>query len=167
MACARAPTLHKWLHHASNNLDREALSAALNAVDARHLQQALADALIQALELRRAAKNRRIDVDDEATFRIEAELLPLQVAKAGGQQPGARPPGGWAGRWILTAGLGGMGGAQPLAATFAGAVSLNIECQQSSIDFRLRSRYLDEQAADIDDALARIKTYKTEKKAVS
>ncbi|MBP0533097.1 urocanate hydratase, partial [Mycobacterium tuberculosis] len=48
-----------------------------------------------------------------------------------------------AGKWILTAGLGGMGGAQPLAATLAGAVSLNIECQQSSIDFRLRTRYLD------------------------
>ena len=71
------------------------------------------------------------------------------------------------GKWILTAGLGGMGGAQPLAATFAGAVSLNIECQQSSIDFRLRSRYLDEQASDIDDALARIKKYTAEKKAVS
>ena len=47
-----------------------------------------------------------------------------------------------------------MGGAQPLAATFAGAVSLNIECQQSSIDFRLRTRYLDKQARDLDDALA-------------
>ena len=56
------------------------------------------------------------------------------------------------GRWILTAGLGGMGGAQPLAATFAGAVSLNIECQQSSIDFRLRTRYVDKQARDIDHA---------------
>ena len=54
--------------------------------------------------------------------------------------------GSLAGRWILTAGLGGMGGAQPLAATFAGACSLNIECQQSRIDFRLRTRYLDEQA---------------------
>jgi urocanate hydratase len=72
-----------------------------------------------------------------------------------------------AGRWILTAGLGGMGGAQPLAATFAGACSLNIECQQSRIDFRLRSRYLDEQAKDLDDALARIKRYTGEKKAVS
>ena len=51
-----------------------------------------------------------------------------------------------AGKWILTAGLGGMGGAQPLAATLAGAVSLNIECQQSSIDFRLRTRYVDKQA---------------------
>ena len=50
------------------------------------------------------------------------------------------------GRWVLTAGLGGMGGAQPLAATLAGACSLNIECQQSRIDFRLRTRYVDEQA---------------------
>ena len=63
------------------------------------------------------------------------------------------------GRWILTAGLGGMGGAQPLAASFAGACSLHIECQQSRIDFRLRSRYVDEQAADLDDALARIAAY--------
>jgi urocanate hydratase len=75
--------------------------------------------------------------------------------------------GDMAGRWILTAGLGGMGGAQPLAATFAGACSLNIECQQSRIDFRLRSRYLDEQAKDLDDALARITRYTGEKKAIS
>ena len=75
--------------------------------------------------------------------------------------------GDLAGRWFLTAGLGGMGGAQPLAATFAGASSLNIECQQSSIDFRLRSRYLDEQATDLDDALARIAKYTAQKKAVS
>jgi urocanate hydratase len=60
------------------------------------------------------------------------------------------------GRWILTAGLGGMGGAQPLAASLAGACSLNIECQQSRIDMRLRTRYVDEQARDLDDALARI-----------
>ena len=84
-------------------------------------------------------------------------------AEAGRQHFG----GDMVGRWILTAGLGGMGGAQPLAATFAGAVSLNIECQQSSIDFRLRSRYLDEQASDIDDALARVKKYTADKKAVS
>ena len=64
-----------------------------------------------------------------------------------------------AGRWILTAGLGGMGGAQPLAATFAGFCSLNIECQQSRIDFRLKTRYVDEQARDLDDALARIAKY--------
>ncbi|MDE3073503.1 MAG: urocanate hydratase [Pseudomonadota bacterium] len=63
------------------------------------------------------------------------------------------------GRWILTAGLGGMGGAQPLAATLAGACSLNIECQQKSIDFRLKTRYVDEQASDLDDALARIAKY--------
>jgi urocanate hydratase len=75
--------------------------------------------------------------------------------------------GDLAGRWILTAGLGGMGGAQPLAATFAGACSLVIECQQSRIDFRMRSRYLDEHANDLDDALARIKRYTAEKKAIS
>jgi urocanate hydratase len=75
--------------------------------------------------------------------------------------------GDLAGRWILTAGLGGMGGAQPLAATFAGASSLNIECQQSRIDFRLRSKYLDEQAHDLDDALARMARYADEKRAVS
>ncbi len=71
------------------------------------------------------------------------------------------------GKWILTAGLGGMGGAQPLAAGFAGFSSLTIECQQSSIDFRLRSRYLDEQASDLGDALARIARYTAEKRAVS
>lgn len=63
------------------------------------------------------------------------------------------------GRWVLTAGLGGMGGAQPLAATFAGFCSLNIECQQSRIDFRLKTRYVDEQAFDLDDALDRIAKY--------
>ncbi|HEX7770499.1 MAG TPA: urocanate hydratase, partial [Dokdonella sp.] len=73
----------------------------------------------------------------------------------------------WTGKWILTAGLGGMGGAQPLAATFAGACSLNIECQQSRIDFRLRSKYLDEQATDLDDALARIAKYTSAGRAVS
>ena len=75
--------------------------------------------------------------------------------------------GSLAGRWILTAGLGGMGGAQPLAATFAGASSLTIECQQARIDFRLRSRYLDEQASDLDDALARIERHTRDKRAVS
>ena len=75
--------------------------------------------------------------------------------------------GDLSGRWILTAGLGGMGGAQPLAATFAGACSLVVECQQSRIDFRLKTRYVDEQAIDLDDALARLKRYTAEKKAVS
>ena len=73
----------------------------------------------------------------------------------------------WTGRWILTAGLGGMGGAQPLAATLAGACSLNIECQQSSIDFRLRTRYVDKQAKDIDEALAMIAHHTAAKEAVS
>ncbi|WP_313915709.1 urocanate hydratase, partial [Tahibacter sp.] len=63
------------------------------------------------------------------------------------------------GKWILTAGLGGMGGAQPLAASLAGACSLTIECQQSRIDFRIKTRYVDEQASDLDDALARIAKY--------
>jgi urocanate hydratase len=67
--------------------------------------------------------------------------------------------GSLTGKWILTAGLGGMGGAQPLAASLAGACSLNIECQQSRIDMRLRTRYVDEQASDLDDALARIEKY--------
>ncbi len=72
-----------------------------------------------------------------------------------------------AGRWILTAGLGGMGGAQPLAASLAGASSLTIECQQSRIDFRLKTRYVDEQATDLDDALARMERYAKEGRAVS
>jgi len=75
--------------------------------------------------------------------------------------------GSLAGRWILSAGLGGMGGAQPLAASFAGASSLTIECRQSRIDFRLRSRYLDEQARDLDDALVRLARYSSEGRAVS
>jgi urocanate hydratase len=75
--------------------------------------------------------------------------------------------GDLAGRWILSAGLGGMGGAQPLAASFSGASSLIVECQQSRIDFRLRSKYLDEQATGLDDALARIARYTKDKQAVS
>ena len=71
------------------------------------------------------------------------------------------------GRWILTAGLGGMGGAQPLAATLAGACSLTVECQQSSIDFRLRTRYVDKQAKDIDDALTLLKQHTQAGQAVS
>jgi urocanate hydratase len=84
-------------------------------------------------------------------------------AEAGRQSYG----GSWAGRWILTAGLGGMGGAQPLAATFAGATSLCVECQQSKIDFRMRTGYLDEQAADLEDALRRVKLHCERKEAVS
>ncbi len=84
-------------------------------------------------------------------------------AEAGRQHYG----GDLTGRWILTAGLGGMGGAQPLAATLAGAVSLNIECQQSSLDFRLRTRYLDKQAKDLDEAIALIKEHTAAGQAVS
>lgn len=64
--------------------------------------------------------------------------------------------GDWAGRWILTAGLGGMGGAQPLAAVLAGAHCIVVECQESRIDFRLRTRYLDFKAHSIEQALALI-----------
>jgi urocanate hydratase len=60
------------------------------------------------------------------------------------------------GKWILTAGLGGMGGAQPLAAVFAGASCLAVECNPDSIDFRLRTLYLDERAETLDEALALI-----------
>src|SRR5699024_12527684 len=58
------------------------------------------------------------------------------------------------GKWILTAVLGGMGGAHPLAASLAGACSLTIECQHSRIDFRLKTRYVADQANALDDALA-------------
>ncbi|CAM5778171.1 urocanate hydratase [Castellaniella caeni] len=63
------------------------------------------------------------------------------------------------GRWVVTAGLGGMGGAQPLACVMAGACMLAIECDQTRIDFRLRTGYVDEQAENLDDALARIQKY--------
>ena len=75
--------------------------------------------------------------------------------------------GDFAGRWILTAGLGGMGGAQPLAATFAGAVSLIVECQQPHIDFRLRTKYLDRQARDLDHAMELVEYHCGRKDAVS
>ncbi|MFZ5725486.1 MAG: urocanate hydratase [Pseudomonadota bacterium] len=64
--------------------------------------------------------------------------------------------GDLSGRWLLTAGLGGMGGAQPLAAVMAGASCLAIECQPSRIEMRLRTGYLDKQASSIDEALAMI-----------
>jgi urocanate hydratase len=70
-------------------------------------------------------------------------------AEAGRQHYG----GDLTGRWILTAGLGGMGGAQPLAAVMAGACCLAVECDETRIDFRLRTRYLDEKARDLDEAL--------------
>jgi urocanate hydratase len=61
--------------------------------------------------------------------------------------------GDWAGKWILTAGLGGMGGAQPLAATMAGASMLAVECDPSRIEMRLKSGYLDRKAASLDEAM--------------
>ncbi|MBZ8132892.1 urocanate hydratase [Afifella sp. IM 167] len=72
-----------------------------------------------------------------------------------------------AGRWILTGGLGGMGGAQPLAATMAGASMLAVECQESRIEARLRTGYLDEKAASIEEALSILEKAKAEGRAVS
>lgn len=71
------------------------------------------------------------------------------------------------GKWILTAGLGGMGGAQPLAGVLAGACVLAIECQESRIDFRLRTRYLDYKTRSLDEALTMIEKACAEKKAIS
>jgi urocanate hydratase len=64
--------------------------------------------------------------------------------------------GNLTGKWILTGGLGGMGGAQPLAAVMAGACCLAVECNPDSIDFRLRTRYVDEKTDSLDEALALI-----------
>jgi len=75
--------------------------------------------------------------------------------------------GNLAGRWILTAGLGGMGGAQPLAATMAGASLLAIECQPSRIEMRLRTGYLDAKADSLDEALAMIERSRADKKPIS
>jgi len=75
--------------------------------------------------------------------------------------------GDLAGRWILTGGLGGMGGAQPLAGVFAGACVLAVECQPSRIEKRLETRYLDHRADDLDQALAMIRQACAEKRAIS
>jgi urocanate hydratase len=75
--------------------------------------------------------------------------------------------GDLSGKWILTAGLGGMGGAQPLSATMAGASMLAVECRPSSIDFRLRTGYVDVAAKDLDDALQIIDKATKARKAVS
>jgi len=76
-------------------------------------------------------------------------------AEAGRQHYG----GDLTGRWILTGGLGGMGGAQPLAAVMAGACCLAVECNPDSIDFRLRTRYVDEKTESLDEALAMIERW--------
>ena len=83
-------------------------------------------------------------------------------AEAMRQHYGAEP-----GKWILTAGLGGMGGAQPLAATMAGASMLAIECRQSRIDMRLRTGYLDKQAASLDEALRMLDAARVARQPVS
>ena len=75
--------------------------------------------------------------------------------------------GDLSGRWILTGGLGGMGGAQPLAGVFAGASVLAVECQPSRIEKRLETRYLDHRADDLDTALAMIRRASDEKRAIS
>ena len=75
--------------------------------------------------------------------------------------------GNLSGRWILTAGLGGMGGAQPLAATMAGASMIAIECQESRIDFRLRTGYIDHKATSLDEAMAMLEEARVAGKPVS
>lgn len=75
--------------------------------------------------------------------------------------------GDLAGRWILTGGLGGMGGAQPLAATMAGASCLAVECQPSRIEMRLRTGYLDQRADTLDEAMAIIEQSCRDRKPVS
>jgi len=84
-------------------------------------------------------------------------------AEAGRQHYG----GDLSGRWILTAGLGGMGGAQPLAATMASASMLAIECQPSRIEMRLKTRYLDRSAENLDEALAMIERAKAARTPLS
>lgn len=67
--------------------------------------------------------------------------------------------GSLTGKWILTGGLGGMGGAQPLAAVMAGACCLAVECDETRADFRLRTRYVDEKTSSLDEALAMIERW--------
>ncbi|WP_250894792.1 urocanate hydratase, partial [Aeromonas dhakensis] len=71
------------------------------------------------------------------------------------------------GRWILTGGLGGMGGAQPLAATMAGFSMIAVECDETRIDFRLKTRYVDKKAHSLDEALAMVEEAKQSGTAVS
>lgn len=71
------------------------------------------------------------------------------------------------GKWVLTGGLGGMGGAQPLAATMAGFSALVVECDESRIDFRLNTRYVDKKATSLDEALAMINDATAKGEAIS
>ncbi len=84
-------------------------------------------------------------------------------AEAGRQHFG----GDWAGRWILTAGLGGMGGAQPLAATMNGAVCLAVEVDATRVERRLATRYVDKMTHSLDEAIAWVKAACAEKSVVS
>ncbi|MCD4498530.1 urocanate hydratase [Chromobacterium vaccinii] len=79
------------------------------------------------------------------------------------QHFGGKPQG----RWILTGGLGGMGGAQPLAATMAGFSMIAVECDETRIDFRLKTRYVDRKATTLDEALAIVEDAKQNGRAVS
>src|SRR5256884_1724541 len=107
----------------------------------------------------------------QGTYETFAEALRQRAAGIG-----PRPPPGWttplqngaqSPPWILTAGLGGMGGAQPLAATMAGASMLAIECRPSRIERRLETGYLDLKARDLDHALSLIDEACKSRKAVS
>jgi len=75
--------------------------------------------------------------------------------------------GSMSGRWILTGGLGGMGGAQPLAATMAGASCIAVECQREKIAFRQRTGYLQQSATTLDEAMAMLDAARGEGRAVS
>jgi urocanate hydratase len=75
--------------------------------------------------------------------------------------------GNAAGKWVLTGGLGGMGGAQPLAATMAGFCALVVECDESRIDFRIKTRYVDKKATSLDQALSMINEATAKGEAIS
>ena len=89
----------------------------------------------------------------QGTYETFAEALRQHIAPS---RNGTQSP-----PWILTAGLGGMGGAQPLAATMAGASMIAIECRQSRIDMRLRTGYIDRQAASLDEAFELVRHAKS------
>ena len=84
-------------------------------------------------------------------------------AEAGRQHYG----GNLSGKWILTGGLGGMGGAQPLAAVMAGACCLAVECDETRIDFRIRTKYVDAKAKSLDEAMAMIADWTSKREAKS
>ena len=95
----------------------------------------------------------------QGTYETFAEAYRQHYSKTG-DRPQANEPGSVP-KWVLTAGLGGMGGAQPLAAVMAGMSMVAIECRQSRIDMRLRTGYLDKQAASLDEAVAMVREAKS------